>query len=75
MAKVEIILEKGETEEEVHEMLIKAFQHHAAGAEHKQAFHDPAARDVFNAMINKHEKMQEQMLKEIFKVIEEDAKK
>lgn len=74
MAKVEIILENGETEEEVQEMLIKAFQHHAAGEEHKQAFHDPAARDVFNKLINEHEKVMADIMKEIFAVIDSEVK-
>lgn len=73
MAKIEIHLEKGETEEEVEEMLLKAFQHHAAGKEHKQAFHEPAARDVFNFMINTHDKMWEKTLKEIIAVLDEEA--
>lgn len=73
MAKIEIHLEKGETEEEVEEMLIKAFQHHAAGKEHKEAFHEPAARDVFNKMINVHDKMWDKTLREILAVLDEEA--
>jgi hypothetical protein len=71
MAKVKIYLDKGETVEQVEDLLVKAFQQHAAGAEHKNAFHDPAARDVFNKLINEHEKMLESMIKEIMKVIDE----
>jgi uncharacterized membrane protein YqiK len=70
LARVTIHLEKGESEEEVQEMLIKAFQHHSAGAEHKEAFHDPAARDVFNKMINEYDKMWAEMLKEIGEVLD-----
>lgn len=73
MATVKILLEKGETPEQVEEMLIKAFQHHAAGKEHKQAFHDPAPRDVMNKMINAHEKMWEKLSREISQVINEDT--
>ena len=73
MAKVKIYLEPGETQDDVQELLIKAFQHHSAGAEHKQAFHDPAARDAFNKMINAHSKMFERMLKEVNQVIDEDV--
>jgi hypothetical protein len=73
MAKVELHLEPGETEEEVQEMLIKAFQHHAAGKEHKEAFHEPAARDVFNYMINQHDKTWAKILQEVSVVLDEEV--
>lgn len=72
MAIVKIFLEPGETPEEAQEMLQKAYQYHAAGGEHKQAFHDPAPRDVFNKLINEHDKMLSKMLKEILEVLNED---
>lgn len=73
MARIAIYLDKDETEEEAQEALLKALQHHAAGKEHREAFHDPAARDVFNKLINEHKKMWNKMLKDIQKVLDEEA--
>lgn len=65
MARVKILLDKGETIDEAQESLIKAFQSHAAGEAHREDFQDPAARDVFNFMINKHNEMWQEILDEI----------
>ena len=64
MAKVDIHLEPGETIEEAEEQLLKAMQHQV-GHEHKDAFHQPSARDVFNKLIKEHEKTLERTMKEI----------
>lgn len=73
MAKVKIYLEPHETPEDAEEMLKKALQHHEAGKEHKQAFHNPAARDVFNKLIKEHEKTWKKMMDDIFEVIDKDV--
>lgn len=73
MARVTIHLEKNETEEDVQELLIKALQHHSAGKEHTSAFHDPAARDVCNKMINEYERMWKAMEKEINEVLDQEV--
>jgi hypothetical protein len=73
MAKIKIYLEDDETIEQAEDLLFKAMQHHRAGAEHKQAFHQPSARDVFNKLIKEHEKTWSEIQKEINKIIDEDV--
>jgi hypothetical protein len=73
MATVKIFLEPHETEADAQALLLKALTHHEAGAEHQEAFHQPAARDVFNRMIVEHDKMWAKMLKEINQVIDEEV--
>lgn len=72
MAVVKILLEDNETPEEAEEMLLKALTHHSAGGEHKEDFTQPAARDVVHTLLNEHSKMWNNILKEIFEVIDED---
>lgn len=72
--EVKIILEENESEIEATELLIKAMQSHATGEHHKEDFHQPAARDVVNKLINAHTRMTEEMMREIFKVLEEEVK-
>jgi hypothetical protein len=71
--QVKIILEHDETEEEAKELLLKALTPPEAGEEHIQAFHQPAARDVFNTLIHEHDKMWKHMLKEINAVLDEEV--
>lgn len=73
MADVKITLKKGETELDALEQLHKAYQYHAAGEGHEDAFHDSAPRDAFNKMINLHTKMQEKLMKEILDLLEEEV--
>lgn len=73
MATVKIFLEPYETEDDAREVLVKALSHHEAGGEHQEAFHQPAARDVFSKMIVEHEKMWQRMLKEVSAVIDEEV--
>lgn len=69
--RVQVFLDDGETIDSAHELLQKAMQKHVAGQEHKSAFHQPSARDVFNRMIKEHDKMWVDILKEIDKVIDD----
>ena len=73
MATVKVFLEPHETEDDARDLLVKALTHHEAGGEHKEAFHQPAARDVFTKMINEHDKIWQQMLKEISAVIDDEV--
>ncbi len=73
MATVKIFLEPHETEADAKDLLFKALTHHEGGEEHREAFHQPAARDVFNRMIVQHEDMWAKMLKEINQVIDEEV--
>lgn len=73
MATVKIFLDPHETEVDAQDLLLKALTHHEGGAEHKEAFHQPAARDVFNKMIVEHDKMWAKMLKEINQVIADEV--
>lgn len=73
MATVKILLDEHETIEEAQESLLKALVHHDAGEEHKAAFHQPAARDVFETMIKEHDAMWDRILKEINGVLEEEV--
>jgi len=71
--KVEIHLEPGETKEEAEELLFKALHHHRAGEEHRHAFHQPGARDVFNRILKRHDEMWKRMMKQIEEVIDDDV--
>lgn len=73
MATVKIILDANETEEEAREMLLKSLTHHDQGAEHRQDFRQPAARDVIAKMNSLHQDMWTRMLKEISEVIEKEV--
>lgn len=72
--KVRIEYEPGENPLEADALLIKALTHNQLGKVHKEDFHDPAPREVYNAMITEHDIMFAKMLKEIEDVLEEDVK-
>ena len=65
MAKIKIILEKGETEREAEESLLKAITSHNSGEVHTEGFDDQAMNDVTMTMEQLHEKMYQEMLEEI----------
>jgi hypothetical protein len=73
MATVRIILDPHESEADARELLVKALTHHEDGAQHKQTFLQPAARDVYEKMMVEHEAMFSKMLKEINQVIDEEV--
>lgn len=72
MAQVKIYLEKEETLEGAEEDLLKALQHHRTGVEHRETFHQPAARDVFRKLLKAHEKALKAIFKEVEEVIDEE---
>ena len=73
MAEVKIYLDPHETEEDAHDLLRKALEHHEGGGEHQETFHQPAARDVCNQMVVEHDRMWARMLREISAVIDEEV--
>lgn len=73
MATVKIYLNKNETEEDAREVLLKALSMNETGDAHVEAFHQPAAREVFEHMERKHDIMWREMMEEIFLVLEEEV--
>jgi hypothetical protein len=74
MSKVKIILEKGETIEQVQEELIKAFSIQASGTMHQPKFDDPAMDDLYKKILQKYKSTTAIMLKEIEKVLKDSIK-
>lgn len=73
MAKVKIILEKGETQHEAEQALAKALNHHASGDVHSShSFQDPAMVDCSNRMEEIFKRINQEMLQEIGEALDED---
>lgn len=72
MAKVKIILEKGETERDAEDALLKAITSHNTGEVHVEGFDDPAMNDVTNKMEELHKKMYQEMLEEINEALDSE---
>lgn len=74
MAKIKILLEKGETPEQAEEMLLKALtsQREGLAHTHHDTFEDPAMDHMAEMMEDFYAKQWEKMLKEIFEVIDEE---
>jgi hypothetical protein len=70
MAKIKIILEKGETEREAEDSLLKAITAHNSGEIHIEGFEDPAMNDVVNKMEEVHNKIYQEMLDEISEALD-----
>lgn len=76
MAKVQIILEDGETQRDAEEGLHKALNYHASGDVHdSESFDDPAMIDVSHRMEQEHKKIYQEMLNEIFLELDKDYTK
>lgn len=76
MAKVKIILEKGETQDDAEELLMKAFEHHSSGDAHdSESFDDPAMNDVLHRMEKTHKQIYSEMLEEITEALEKQYSK
>ena len=71
--KVDIHLEGTEDPIEAEELLLKALKHHREGVEHKEAFHQPAARDVMRRLMKAHEKALKAIYKEVGEVIDDEV--
>lgn len=72
MTKVKIIAENGETIDEAEEKLYKAMNSHRTGDMHTEEFSDPAMKDLLDRMKAKHGDMYEDMMREIFEVLDEE---
>ena len=72
MAKVKIILEKGETDRDAEDALLKAITSHNTGEAHVEGFDDPAMNDVTNKMEELHKKMYQEMLEEINEALDSE---
>lgn len=72
MAEIKIQLQKGETPEQVEDLLFKAFEQQRNGETHGEEYSDPAMRDVMNLMENEFKKQQDLMMQEIFEELEKE---
>ena len=71
MAKVKIILEKGESPSDADAMLLKALQLHSTGDVHiDESFDDPAMIDAAAHLERIHKQIYSEMLEEINDVID-----
>lgn len=75
MAKVKIILDRGETQHDAEQALIKAINHHSSGEVHSShVFTDPAAESAAYKMQDTFNKINTEMMEEIFQTLDEDYK-
>lgn len=73
MAKVKILLEKGETPADADEALLKALAHHATGDAHDEdVFDDPAMMHMAQRLEEIHTKIQADMLREISDLLDKE---
>lgn len=72
MAKIKIFFEKGETERDAEDSLLKAMEFHNNGDAHAQEFQDPAMTSVAHRMEELHQKMYQEMLMEIFEALDQE---
>lgn len=75
MAKVKIILDRGETQHDAEQDLVKAINHHSSGDVHSShTFTDPAAESTALKMQDIFNKINNEMMEEIFQTLDEDYK-
>lgn len=73
MSTVKIFLDPNETTDQAEANLYKALGFHVTGEAHAaDQFSDPATNQVASVAKTAHEKMYEEMLVEIFAVLDED---
>lgn len=65
MAKIKVILEKGETQADADAALLKALNHHSSGDVHTESFDDPAMIDSTHVMKSEYDKIYVDMIQEI----------
>ena len=71
--KAKIILEKNESRDEAEELLIKALESHRTGSSHTEEFPDKAMEHIADILKGKHKDMFNEMLEDIFKLLDEEA--
>lgn len=73
MAKVKIILNPGETQQDAEDSLLKALQHHNSGDVHSShTFQDPAMVAVAEKLELEGQKIYQDMMTEIFEELDKD---
>lgn len=73
MANVKIFLNKGETLEEAEDLLFKSLNLHNSGEVHdEQTFDDPAMDHVCIRLQQEHKRIYQDLLNEIFMVLDQD---
>lgn len=73
MAKVKIFLEENETVQDAEDSLFKALNHHNSGDVHaSHTFQDPAMVAVADRMEDIHKKIYQDMMTEIFEVLDKE---
>lgn len=66
MAKIKILLEKGETMKSAEDALHKALNLHSSGDVHNaETFEDSATQDLTNRIVNLHAEIYSEMISEI----------
>lgn len=72
MARVKILLESGETELDADQALQKALDHHTGGGAHdEEAFDDPAMVHMAERLEDAHNRIYNDMIREISGVLDE----
>lgn len=73
MAKVKILLEPGESQEEAHDALVKALTAHEQGEIHTDTFLDPVMEEASNHMKDSYRDINREMLAEIEEVLDREG--
>jgi DNA-binding MurR/RpiR family transcriptional regulator len=75
VAKIKIILDDGETQHDAEQALVKAINHHSSGDAHSShSFADPALESTIHKMEDTFNKINKDMMEEIFQTLDEDYK-
>lgn len=72
MARVKILLDKGETKEQAELKLLKALELTTSGDYLKEDYEEPAMQDLFNLMQSRFEQEYELMMEEIFHELDKE---
>jgi len=73
MAKLKILLDKGETLQEAEDLIFKALNHHASGDVHSShQFQDPAMAAVAERFEETFKKINQDMINEINETLDKD---
>lgn len=70
MAKIKVILEKGESILDANNDLRKALEFQEKGEAHKETFEDPAIKDLYERLSKAHVEIYNKILEEVAKILE-----
>jgi len=73
MAKVKILLEPGESQEQAQDALVKALTAHENGDVHGDTFMDPVMEAAADGMKKKYQEMNREMMAEIEEVLDREG--